>query len=425
MHGATESGNIVYSRMGAAMRPPVVVDLMAKALENPHVLSLAAGFTDNAVLPREAVREASEALTRPDVPEAPLQYGTNRGRRRLRELSCEWVGGYPGEIPEAFDPAHAFITNGSQQALYLAMQVLCDPGDIVLVEAPTYFVCLEMLKGLGVRAVGLPCDATGRIDPEGMAERLRELERAGERGRVKALYLVSYHANPSSRSLAAADKEAVARVLDEAGFRLPVIEDAAYRDLYFEAPHPAPSVVSHAAFAGFPRLYLGTYTKPFATGLKVGYGYCTEPGWLEKMLAVKGHHDFGTAHFNQAVVERVLEEGLYAAHLRRIRPHYAEKADVLHTALVEGGLEEAGWRWIRPEGGLVFWVRGPEGLDLRMEQAFCRRCVETGVLYVPGDLCLPDGSPHGCARLSHGSLDTDHLREAARRFASVAAEFAG
>ena len=410
--------------MGAGMRPPVVVDLMAKALENPDMLSLAAGFTDNALLPREAVREAAGALTAADLPEEPLQYGTNRGRRRLRELSRDWVGRYPGETPEAFDPGQFFVTNGSQQALYLAVQVLCDPGDIVLVEAPTYFVCLEMLKGLGVRAVGLPCDATGRIDPEGMAERLRELERAGERPRVKALYLVSYHANPSSRSLSAADKEAVARVLRGADWPMPVIEDAAYRDLYFESPHPAPSVIGCGAFAGLPRLYLGTYTKPFATGLKVGYGYCTEPDWLARMLAVKGHHDFGTAHFNQAVVERVLERGRYAAHLRRVRPHNAAKAEALHQALADGGLEAAGWRWRTPEGGLVFWLRGPEGLDLRMDSAFCRRCVEAGVLYVPGDLCLPGGAPWRCARLSHGSLDEPRLREAARRFAAVAAEFA-
>jgi 2-aminoadipate transaminase len=317
------------------------------------------------------------------------------------------------------------MTNGSQQALYLAVQTLCDAGDIVLVEEPSYFVCLEMLTGLGLRPVGIPCDDAGAIQFDAFAQLLRDLDAAGERGRVKAIYLVSYFSNPSSRSMSAGEKRLVAQTLLAAGYLIPVMEDAAYRELYFDVPHPAASVISMPEFEPFPRLYLGTYTKPFATGLKVGYGYCTHPEWLEKMLCIKGHQDFGSAHFNQAIIERVLDCGLYAVHLSRIQQHYAQKVAILEGALIEGGLQAAGWRWETPKGGLIIWARAPLGSDLRMEGEFCQRCIQQGVLYVPGDLCFPTGKPWHCARLAAGALPPERLLEAARRFVAVAASIPG
>lgn len=411
---------IAFSKIGREIQSPVIVDLMARALANPELLSLAAGFTDNAVLPRELVARFATELTQAGLADEPLQYGQNQGRARLRELSCEVIASHPGEQAAAFDPSKMFMTNGSQQALYLAVQALCDPGDIVLVEEPSYFVCLEMLKGLGLRPIGIPCDDAGAIQPEGMAALLRDLDAAGERARVKAVYLVSYFCNPSSRSLEADEKRAVAKVLLDADYIVPVMEDAAYRELFFEEAHSAPSIISMPEFDPFPKLYLGTYTKPFATGLKVGYGYCTHTEWLEKILGIKGHQDFGSAHFNQALIERVLDEGLYEAHLAGIRKHYARKAQVLEGELLAGGLKERGWRWETPKGGLIIWVRAPIGSDLRMESQFCQRCIEQGVLYVPGDLCFSSGEPWHCARLASGALPEDRLIEAAQRFVAVA-----
>ncbi|MDP4610663.1 MAG: PLP-dependent aminotransferase family protein [Opitutales bacterium] len=411
---------IAFSKIGREIQSPVIVDLMARALANPELLSLAAGFTDNAVLPRELVARFASELTQAGLADEPLQYGQNQGRARLRELSCEVIASHPGEQAVAFDPSNMFITNGSQQALYLAVQALCDPGDIVLVEEPSYFVCLEMLKGLGLRPIGIPCDDAGAIIPEAMAALLRDLDAAGERARVKAVYLVSYFCNPSSRSLEADEKRAVAKVLLDAGYIVPVMEDAAYRELFFEEAHPAASIISMLEFAPFPKLYLGTYTKPFATGLKVGYGYCTHSEWLGKILGIKGHQDFGSAHFNQALIERVLEEGLYEGHLAGIRKHYARKAQVLEGELLAGGLKELGWRWETPKGGLIIWARAPIGSDLRMESEFCQRCIEQGVLYVPGDLCFSSGEPWHCARLASGALPEDRLIEAAQRFVAVA-----
>lgn len=418
--------SISYSALGRRARPPTIARLMTLMLENPNLLSLAAGFTDNQTLPVPAVQAAVEALAkRPGEPEY-LQYGTNAGRPKLRAALADRLLGLE-TLAEADADAvrkNFFITNGSQQALYLAMQVLCDPGDIVLVDRPSYFVYLEMLAGLGVQARSMPLAVDGRIHAQGLAALLESLRERGELGRVKAVYFVSYFSNPSARSLDEAEKNAIAETLTKAGVIVPAVEDAAYRELYYEQPHPARSVLSLPAWAAFPKLYLSTLTKPFASGLKVGYGTSSDAALLAKMLHAKGHHDFGTANYNQAIFEEVLTTGGLDAQLAIIRPGYQKKMRALHGALVGAGLPELGWKWAVPGGGLYLWLEAPAGLDTGMDAAFCHACVAAGVLYVPGDLCFGDDAPKNFIRLSFGVLGETDLIEAARRFAGVAKRFA-
>ena len=143
------------------------------------------------------------------------------------------------------------------------------------------------------------------------------------------------------------------------------------------------------------------------------------------MLHVKAHHDFGTANFNQALFEQVIDDGGFEEQLQRIRPAYEAKMLTLHTALKTAGLQETGWRWEQPAGGLYLWLTAPAGLDTRLDSEFCHACVEAGVLYVPGELCFGDDAPTDTIRLSFGVLGASQLQEAARRFASVAREYTG
>ena len=151
----------------------------------------------------------------------------------------------------------------------MAIQTLCDPGSIVLVQDPTYFVFLELLRGLGVHAEAMPCDTFGQIDFTALSTRLRALEKKGQLARLRAVYLVSYYANPSSHSMGLTEKKQLALTLKAAGIQVPIIEDAAYRDLYFEQAHTAPSICSLPEWAEFPKLYLGTYTKRSPRGLRL------------------------------------------------------------------------------------------------------------------------------------------------------------
>ncbi len=422
--GVSSPPSIRFSELGHRAQPPTIARLMTMALENPNLLSLAAGFTDNHTLPVDFVTEAVASLANKGGEPEHLQYGSNQGRTGLRRVLAERLHAAEPSLSPANELAEQIVvTNGSQQVLYLAMQVLCDPGDIVLVDRPSYFVFLEMLAGLGIRAISMPVDSKGELDREGLSHLLDDLHSTGEADRLKAVYFVSYFSNPSGRSLNKTEKNLIAEVLTEKALIVPVLEDAAYRELYYSEAEPAPSVLSLPAWSAFPKLYSSTLTKPFATGLKIGFGLCTDPTWLNKILYAKGHHDFGSNHFNQAICETVLRNGAFDRQLKIVRSTYREKCDALHSALEKGKLRELGWKWSRPKGGLYLWVQAPEKIDTGLEGEFCRACVKEGVLYVPGDLCFGENPVKNFARLSFGVLSIEKLAIAAARFSTVAHQF--
>ncbi|MCF7759424.1 MAG: PLP-dependent aminotransferase family protein [Cephaloticoccus sp.] len=411
-----------FSALGQRAQPPTIARLMSAALENPTLLSLAAGFTDSSSLPLPAVSAAVNALVGQKANES-LQYGMNQGRPLLRKLLAQHLAQWEPDLVDTAVDQRFFVSNGSQQALYLAMQVLCEPGDIVLVDRPSYFVFLEMLAAMGVRAVSLPVDETGRLDAPAITALLDRLAQAGDTRRIKAVYLVSYFSNPSSRSLFEGEKVALAQSLMTRNLIIPVIEDAAYRDLFFSVRPEARSVLTVPEWSEFPKLYLSTLTKPFATGLKVGYGYCTDAEWLARMLYTKGHHDFGTANFNQAVLEHIIADGGLERQLTVIRALYQRKMHALHDTLLQEGLPDLGWTWAKPTGGLYLWLKAPDRVDTGLDSAFFHHCITAGVLYVPGALCFGDETPRNYVRLSYGVLPVAELGEAARRFVQVARGF--
>ena len=414
---------IRFSSLGENLSDPEIVRLMDLALGDSSLLSLAAGFTDNSVLPVELVSEVVGELAQLGTDPEHLQYGLNNGRGGLKEGIARFLAQYPGEEGLSLNPNRILVTNGSQQALYLAIQILCDPGDIILVEQPTYFVFLEVLKGLGVTPMPMPVIQNGGLDFKGLKEMIDGLTESGEIIRVKGLYSVSYFANPSTRSMNVAEKRQLGNLLRSLPFPIPFIEDAAYRELYFHSPFPAPSHMSMDEFEGIPTLYAGTFTKPFSTGLKVGYAYCSEADWFNNLARVKGQQDFGTSNFAQAIIERVIADGCYAEYLRKISRYYKAKMDILQGTLLDGGLREMEWDWETPTGGILLWLRAPDRIDTGVDSEFCKACIAEGVLYVPGELFFAERPPNNYIRLSFGSLDGNWLEEAGQRFAKVAREF--
>lgn len=397
---------------------PVITRLMSAALARPDLLSLAAGFTDNRLLPDALLGESLQRIAAAHPDRHYLQYGHNAGRAGLRAAIVTWLRQFPGEADLALTPEDVLVTNGSQQALYNSVQLHCEPGDTVLVEAPTYFVFLELLKGLGVRAVSMPVRPDGSTNVEALPEFYAQLNREG--ARVRLLYVMGVFANPSARCWTEVDKQALGRWLQTLDTPLPVIEDMAYRELFFEKPWPARSVLSLPEFSGLPALYLGTFDKPLATGLKLGFAATADTRWRKGLATLKGHQDFGSSNLAQALVEDVLEREAYAPYLASIRPRYAAKARLLDDALRAAHLTEQGWRWERPEGGLLLWLQAPEHIDTQLEGPLWQACLEAGVFYVPGDLCIAEGLPRNALRLSFGALPEDALAEAARRLTHAA-----
>src|SRR5690606_6245414 len=176
-----------------------ISQLMQLALENPQLISLAAGFVDQATLPAEPTREALDALLSDGAAaRAALQYGTTAGYPPLRELLLQGLqqadGVQPGEWNVSVD--QVVVTAGSNELLHVIADTLFDPGDIVICAAPSYFVFLGMVANLGVRSVGVAVDENG-ILPDALDETFRRLEAAGELPRVKAVYITTYFDNPS------------------------------------------------------------------------------------------------------------------------------------------------------------------------------------------------------------------------------------
>jgi 2-aminoadipate transaminase len=274
-----------------------------------------------------------------------------------------------------------------------------------------------MLKGLGVDIRTLPEKTDGSIDSDGLTLLLDRFKREGCADRIKIVYIEGYFSNPTGRSRSENDKRKIARALTTSTANPVVIEDAAYRDLYFHDPYPSDSILALSEFKSMPCLYLGTLTKPYATGLKVGFGICSHPEWLQRILWLKSHQDFGTANFNQAILEEIVLVGGVEEQTAKLRKNYLGKMETLHAALIAEGLGSMGWEWTKPLGGLYLWLQAPGGLDTRMDSHFWHACREEHVLYIPGDLCYSDEVPTDRVRLSFGVLKPDDLTRAATRFA--------
>ncbi|MFH5804559.1 PLP-dependent aminotransferase family protein [Alienimonas sp. DA493] len=398
--------------------------LMAQAIENPDCLSLAAGFVDPATLPVELVRTAAaDVLAEPNA-NLLLQYGTPAGAGRLRAEVLERFAALEGVPTEelaaskGLTAGRVLLTNGSQQFLSLIAQVLLNPGDVCLVAGPTYFVMLGTLAGVGARAVRVETDGDGMV-PAGLERALDRFESAGELDRVKLVYLVPDFENPSGIVLAQDRRTAILELLerrDPAG-RIHVLEDAAYRELSFDA---APSRSLWGRDPGERVIYAGTFSKSFAPGLRIGYGIAPSE-LIQPLVDRKGNEDFGSAHFNQHLLARVLESGRYDAHVAEVRAGYKRKCEVLLDALEErlGGLPGVSWR--EPAGGLYVWATLPEGVSTSFGSPLAEAARHEGVMYVPGELCFAPESADGLPRptnhmrLSFGVLDAAGLREAAAR----------
>lgn len=406
-----------FSSLGRRQTESDIARLMTMAIERPELLSLAAGFTDNETLPLDEVTELAIELGK-SGDKRVLQYGTNQGDPVLRTVLSQRLEKQDAAV--GYDPELSFISNGSQQALYLAVQTLCDPGDVILVEQPTYFVFLEMLRGLGVNAVSMPMLDSGDVDVGGVHELLETYRKSGDIDKVKAVYIVSYFSNPSGHSVSRDCKQRLVQLLSKFQGSIALLEDAAYRELYYGEPFKAESCLRVSEeVPKVPVFYTTTLTKSFATGLKIGFGYCSDRDWFSRMLAIKGQQDFGTSNYIQALMVKVMQSGVFDRHLERLRSSYRRKMESLHHVL-KGRLDAYGWNWEKPSGGLYIWMQAPVETNTGFDSCFWTQSVKEGVLYVPGELCFADRESRNFARLSFGVLNESQLEEAGKRFVNAA-----
>lgn len=414
---------LALSALGRRTDAPPISWLMRAALARPQLISLAAGFTDPATLPLAETRLLTRQILKSAAAgRTALQYGTTAGEERLRRLTAERVRARDGTPPGvAYSPERVVITHGSQQLLYMVTEALCDPGDVVLVEDPTYFVYLGILQSHGVRGCGVRLERDG-LDLGHLEEVLNRLKQQGDLPRLKLLYLVTYHQNPTGTTTSKQKKQGALGLLRQferfAGHPIYLLEDAAYRELSFRGQAPPSALASRGAASRV--LYAGTYSKPFATGVRVGFGLLPEPV-RTTVLRIKGNHDFGTSNLSQHLLAAALESGLYDRHLDVLHRRYALKAQIMQQALAHEFPPQAGWR--PPEGGLYFWVSLPRRIGSGIASRLFKAAVAHDVLYVPGQLCYaPEPTrrrPDHEMRLSFGAATEREIREGIARLGSV------
>jgi 2-aminoadipate transaminase len=406
------------SALGRRTEAPPVSWLMGTALAHPNLISLAAGFTDSESLPTREAREIlRHILGSQRCARGALQYGTTAGDPALRQLTAERVcalDAQPG-TSGAWSPDRVLITNGSQQLLYMITEALCDPGDLVLVEDPSYFVYLGILQSHGIKTRGVSMRPDG-LDVEHLESILQELKRTGRIRRLKLLYSVSYYQNPSgitTRFQKKAGALALLRTYERAaGHPIYFLEDAAYRELRFQGK-PVPSSLG---LSSQRVIYAGTYSKPFATGVRIGFGFLP-PAVLTPVMHIKGNHDFGSSNLLQQMLARALESGLYEKHLARVRKRYARKAQVMSAAIRDQFPSVVECR--EPEGGLYCWARLPQSIKSGARSNLFKEALVNEIIYVPGELCYAQDptrpKPNHELRLSFGAESEANIREGIKR----------
>jgi 2-aminoadipate transaminase len=392
---------------------------MQQAIENPHLISLAAGLVDPASLPAAEVAEAlAELLGQPPTAQAALQYGTTQGYLPLREKLLARTTALDGKTPEemCLTIDDVVVTTGSQQLLYLLSELLLDPGDLIITEAPSYFVYQGTLNSMGVRTLSVPMDEQG-MDTDALAELLARLERSGELPRLRLIYVCDYFQNPSGLTLSLPRRQQLLELAQRysRNQRLFILEDAAYRELRFHGPD-VPSIKSFDT-RNETVIEALTFSKPC---LKTGYGLLPRE-LVGPLLRLKGNHDFGSNNLTQHLLSRLLETGAYDRHVAELRKVYRAKCDTLVAALSEAFREWPEVHWTQPDGGLYVWMTFPCEVETGPDRGLMRAALREGVLYVPGQFCYVNGEngplPTHEARLSFGVAPPEQIREAVHRLA--------
>jgi 2-aminoadipate transaminase len=386
----------LYADRMSGMSASEVRALFAVA-SRPEVVSLAGGMPFVSALPGEDVKDVVLGVLR-DHGSSALQYCGGIGlpgvRDRLVELMAE-------EGVEA-SAERVVVTNGAQQALDLIGKIFLDAGDEVMVEEPSYVGAISAFSAYEPRFVQIP------LDDEGMV--VSELEEALSAGvRPKFVYTIPNFSNPAGVTMSLPRRERLVEVCRAA--RVPIVEDNPYGMLRFEGD-PIPTLRS---MDPGNVIYLGTLSKVFAPGIRVGWALA-EPGTLDRLVLAKEAADLCSSALTQFVAERYLAGDRWRANLETLVDVYRKRRDAMLESLEREF--PPGAHWTSPHGGFYVWVTTP-GIDT---PSLLTEAVDRRVAYVPGTAFYPDGRGRDRMRLSYCYPPEDAIREGVRRLGTLLTE---
>ncbi len=365
----------------------------------PEVVSLAGGMPYLPALPLDSLADELAALVSTDGMTA-LQYGSAQGTPELREQICE-VMALEGIRAHADDVT---VTVGSQMALDMVTRIFCDPGDVVLAEAPSYVGALTTFASYQATVAHVAMDGDGLV-PDELRAALQPL--AAEGRRPKFLYTVPNFHNPAGVTLAVPRRAAILDICAQP--LVLVVEDNPYGLLGFDAQ------VYRALRADDPDnvVYLGSFSKTFAPGRRVGWALAPHAG-REKLVLAAESATLCPPAFTQFVVSRYLAQHDWKGQVKVYREVYRERRDAIITALEQ--YLPPGCSWTRPAGGFYVWLTVPDGLDTK---SMLPRAVTQRVAYVPGTAFYADGLGSRQMRLSFCYPTPERIVEGVRRLATV------
>jgi 2-aminoadipate transaminase len=383
-----------YAARTSGMSASEVRALFAVA-SRPDVVSLAGGMPFVAALPSQDVMDAARQVIEEHGPTA-LQYVGGQGHLSLRERLVSLMG---EEGVEA-DPDDVVVTTGAQQALDLVGKIFIDPGDLVAVETPAYVGALTAFSAYQPRYLSID------IDEEGMV--VDQLEESFVRGdRPKFVYTCPNFGNPSGMTLSHVRRERLVALCREAG--VPIVEDNPYGMLRFEGdPLPALRTLDPENV-----IYLGTVSKIFSPGVRVGWALA-EPSVVQRVVLAKEAADLCGSSLNMLITERYLAGDRWRPNLETLVDTYRSRRDAMVGAIDETFPDGA--MWTNPAGGFYVWVTLPHWVDTR---ALLAAAVERRVAYVPGTAFYPDGRGADQMRLAFCLPPEDRIREGIARLGSL------
>jgi GntR family transcriptional regulator/MocR family aminotransferase len=337
------------------------------ARRHPELISFASGIGDANLFPADDIRKALQAVMRRDG-SAALDYGERNGYGPLRESIAHILASQGLQT----QPENILITAGSQQALSLVSQLLLNPGDVILVERPTYAGALDLFRTLGFKAVGIPMDAQG-MQVDG-------LEKLLQQHHPRLIYTIPNFHNPTGTCLTSPRRRQLLVLADR--YNIPIIEDDFVGDLRYEG-YTQPAL--KALDPGGRVIYISTFSKMLMPGLRVGFIAVDGPVY-DSLVDFKRINDVATSALIQRALEAYVTVGRYQSHLRRSCQIFRKRRDVMVTAIRR--YLPAGVRFDPPQGGLFVWLQLPRGLS---SEELLSLAYESGVDFAPGTPFFPDG----------------------------------
>ncbi|MFD8984042.1 PLP-dependent aminotransferase family protein [Streptomyces sp. NPDC059564] len=387
-----------YAARTAGMTASEIRALFAVA-SRPEVVSLAGGMPNLAALPLETLSTQVAQIIAEDGLTA-LQYASAHGLPLLREQICdvmalEGIRAHPDDV---------VVTVGSQMGLDLVARLFCDPGDVVVAEGPSYVGALGSFAAYQAQVVHVEMDEHGLV-PEGLRAALRQARDAGQR--VKLLYTIPNFHNPAGVTLAVERRAEILEICRT--YDVLVVEDNPYGLLGFDGQtHPALRSLDPDNV-----VYLGSFSKTFASGLRVGWVLAPR-AVREKLVLATESATLCPPTLNQMIVSRYLATQDWKGQIGTFRNIYRERRDAMLSALER--YLPPGCTWTRPDGGFYVWVTVPEGVDTK---AMLPRAVAARVAYASGTGFYTDGLGSRQMRLSYCYPTPERIREGVRRLAGV------